>query len=255
MRIFDIPAMSPDDTYHLMTSLVVPRPIGWVSTVDAQGVPNLAPFGYFNVCSHKPPVLHITDTGSHSDTLRNIRATGEFVCHVVSYDHVQAMNFTAIPFPPQENEFEWAGLTMAPAQKVRAPHIAETRARIECRLRQFVAIGDDTMVLGDIVSVSVDPAVMRAGRVEPDLLRPVGRYSGNRYAEATGMYRLPRVGWEELNAEGGPHRLPAFVPGRWRGAASVGDTPPFYGPAEVGDESDPALTPSRRSSNARDTPT
>ncbi len=237
MNVFDISSMAPDDTYHLMTSLVSPRPIGWVSTVDAKGVPNLAPFGYFSVCSHKPPVLHITDTGSHSDTLRNIRATGEFVCHVVSYDHVQAMNFTAIPFPPEENEFEWAGLTMAPAQKVRAPHIAEARARIECHLRQLVAIGDDTMVLGDILSVSVDPSVMRNGRVEPDLLRPVGRYSGNRYAEGTGFYRLPRVGWDELQALDGPRGLPPFAPGRWRGAVSVNDTPPFYGPKDVDHES------------------
>ena len=237
MKVFDISSMAPEDTYHLMTSLVAPRPIGWISTTDEQGVPNLAPFGYFSVCSHKPPVLHITDTGSHSDTLRNIRATGEFVCHVVSHDHVQAMNFTAIPFPPEENEFEWAGLSMAPAQKVRAPHIAETRARIECHLRQLVAIGEDTMVLGDIVSVSVDPAVMRNGRVETDLLRPVGRYSGNRYAEGTGFYRLPRVGWEELQAVDGPRKLPPFVPGRWRGAASVIDTPPFYGPKDVDHES------------------
>lgn len=230
MQLFDIPAMPPEETYHLLTSLVTPRPIGWVSTVSPDGIPNIAPFGCYGSCSFNPPVVYVTDNGSTTDTLRNIRATREFVCNVVSYDHVQAMNFSAINFPSQENEFEWAGLTSAPSHKVAPPGIAEVRAVIECRLRQFVELGPDTMILGDVVAVRVDPGVMRNGRVEPDLLRPVGRYSGNRYAEGTELYRLPRVTWDELSVWNGERKLPRFNPGQWVGADSVTNEPPFYGP-------------------------
>jgi flavin reductase (DIM6/NTAB) family NADH-FMN oxidoreductase RutF len=213
--------MDPKEAYHLLTALVVPRPIGWVSTASLTGSRNLAPFGYYNMCSHSPPVLHITDTGSHTDTLRNIKATGEFVCNVVSYDLVEAMNYTAIPFPPNIDEFEWAGLTSASSVAVKPPRVAEARAALECRLRQFVPIGEDTMVLGDIVHVHVSKAVIQGGRVDVDLLKPVCRFSGNRYSEFTRMYKLPRPSWEEVDALGDQARLSKFRAGTWAGVDSV----------------------------------
>jgi flavin reductase (DIM6/NTAB) family NADH-FMN oxidoreductase RutF len=214
-------ALDPKEAYHLLTALIVPRPIGWVSTVSLSGAKNLAPFGYYNMCSHTPPVLHITDTGSHTDTLRNIRETGEFVCNVVSYDLVEAMNYTAIPFPPDIDEFEWAGLTSTNSAVVRPPRVAEARAALECRLRQFVPIGEDTMVLGDIVHVHVSRTVIENGRVEVELLKPVCRFSGNRYSEFTRMYKLPRPSWEEVDSLGEHARLPKFKPGAWVGVESV----------------------------------
>lgn len=213
--------LPPLDAYHLLTSLVLPRPIGWVSTVDAAGVPNLAPFGYFNMCSSSPPVVHITDSGGHTDTLRNIRASGEFVCNVVSWDLVEAMNHTAIPFPPGTSEFEMAGLTPAASSVVRPPRVAECHAALECRVRQFIPIGEDVMVLGDVVHVHVAGGVIADGRVDPELLRPICRFGGNRYAEFTNMYRLPRPTWKEIEADPARGRLPRFVRGAWRGKASV----------------------------------
>ena len=133
------------EAYHLLTGLVLPRPIGWVSTVDGAGRRNLAPFGYYNMCSHDPPVLHITDSGSHTDTLRNIRETGVFVCNVVSYDLVEAMNFTAVPFPPEEDEFDWAGLSAAPSFVVAAPRVAEARAAIAADLDEMERMLDQTL--------------------------------------------------------------------------------------------------------------
>lgn len=222
------------EAYHLLTGLVLPRPIGWVSTVDGAGRRNLAPFGYYNMCSHDPPVLHITDSGSHTDTLRNIRETGVFVCNVVSYDLVEAMNFTAVPFPPEEDEFDWAGLSAAPSFVVAAPRVAEARAAIECRLRQFVPIGADTMVLGDIVHVHVRASVIRAGRVDPLLLQPIGRFAGNRYAEFTRMYPLPRPTWPEIQAEGAAARLPKFRADAWRGVDTLAERAARPGRARQG---------------------
>jgi flavin reductase (DIM6/NTAB) family NADH-FMN oxidoreductase RutF len=213
--------MDPKEAYHLLTALVLPRPIGWVSTISTSGVRNLAPFGYYNMCSHNPPVLHITDTGSHTDTLRNIRATGEFVCNVVSYDLVEAMNFTAIPFPPEIDEFDWAGMSSAASKIVRAPRVAEARAALECRLRQFVQIGGDTMVLGDIVHVHVSKDVIDNDRIDPYRLKPICRFSGNRYSEFTRMYRLPRPSWEEIEIVGEDARLPKFRPDTWEGVDSI----------------------------------
>jgi flavin reductase (DIM6/NTAB) family NADH-FMN oxidoreductase RutF len=217
----DLERLGAQETYHLLTALIVPRPIGWVSTVSRAGTKNLAPFGYYNMCSHAPPVLHITDSGSHTDTLRNIRETGEFVCNVVSYDLVEAMNYTAIPFPPDVDEFEWAGLTSTPSVRVLAPRVTEARAAIECRLRQFVPIGNDTMILGDILHVHVRHEVVRGGRVDPELLKPICRFSGNRYAEFTRMYRLPRPSWQEIETAETAGHLPRYSSDAWRGIDSA----------------------------------
>ena len=97
------------EPYFLITSLVVPRPIAWVSTLSKEGVPNVAPHSYFNVISSNPWIVHFTSTGE-KDTLRNARSTGEFVVNLFGRDLVEKMNFTSADFPPEEDEFEWAGL-------------------------------------------------------------------------------------------------------------------------------------------------
>lgn len=213
--------MHAQDAYHLLTALVVPRPVGWVSTISASGQTNLAPFGYFNMCSADPPVLHITDSGSHTDTLRNIRETGAFVCNVVSWDLVEAMNHTAIPFPPSVSEFDMAGVSAVPSLVVRPPRVGEALAALECQVREYVAIGTSTMVLGDIVNVHVAADVIRDGRVDPELLLPVCRFSGNRYAEFTNLYKLPRPTADDIAARRAEARLEPFRRGEFKGAATV----------------------------------
>ena len=110
------------EPYRMMISLVVPRPIAWVSTLSEKGVPNLAPHSYFNAISSDPLVIHFTSTGV-KDTLTNVRATGEFVVNIVNEDLVEKANFTAANLPPEENEFEWAGLEMTPSTHVKAPRV------------------------------------------------------------------------------------------------------------------------------------
>jgi len=185
------------ELYLLLTGLVVPRPIAWVSTVAADGTRNLAPHSYFNLVSHDPPHVGFSATGVR-DTLTNVRASGEFVVNVVSADLVERMNLTATDFPPQEDEFDWAGLAAAPAVRVAAPRVAQARAHLECRLAQEVPVGSATLVIGEVVHVHVDPAVWRDGRVDPALLDPVCRLAGTGYATLGEVFSLPRERWDRL---------------------------------------------------------
>lgn len=183
--------LAPKEAYHLLTSLVVPRPIAWVSTLSEDGTRNLAPHSYFNVISSDPPIVHFTSSGL-KDTLRNARATGEFVVNVVSRDLVDAMNVTAADFSPGEDEFAWADLESAPSTVVSPPRVAGTKAALECQVRKVLTMGNGTMVFGEVVHIHVADEVWREGRVRPDLLRPVGRLSGSDYTFVEAIHHLPR---------------------------------------------------------------
>ena len=204
----------PRQVYFLMTGLVVPRPIAWVSTVSPDGVRNVAPHSYFNVVSTAPPHIVFSSTGE-KDTLRNVRASGEFVVNLVTMDVVEEMNFTAVNLPPDEDEFTWAGLTEAPSARVAAPRVAEARAHLECRLVDVVRVGSNHLVVAEVVHVHVDPAVWADGRVDPGRYQPVARLSGTAYAPIGEVFRLPRPTWDDVRdsppgsaipRRGGPRR-------------------------------------------------
>jgi flavin reductase (DIM6/NTAB) family NADH-FMN oxidoreductase RutF len=197
MPIFDTEQLSGRDPYFLLTGLVVPRPIAWVSTLTEAGTANLAPHSYFNVISAQPPIVHFTSSGE-KDSLRNVRATGEFVVNIVSLDLVEEMNLTAADFPPEESEFDWAGLAREPSDRVRPPRVARARAALECRVRDIVSMGTGHMVFGDVLRFHVDDEVWRDGRVDPEALNPVGRLAGSAYSAQGKVFKLPRPTWEEL---------------------------------------------------------
>ncbi|MGH2774942.1 MAG: flavin reductase family protein [Actinomycetota bacterium] len=189
--------------YFLMTSLVVPRPIAWVSTLSPDGALNLAPHSYFNAISSNPLVIHFTSTGE-KDTLRNARATGEFVVNIVSAPLAEVMNLTAANFPPDEDEFAWADLGNAPSKTVAPPRVADAAAAFECTVNRIVSIGNGHMVFGDVTHVVVDEAVMRDGRVAPDLLDPVGRLGGSWYTRAaTDLFKMKRPTYDDLKSGAG----------------------------------------------------
>lgn len=184
--------------YFLMTSLVVPRPIAWVSTVSGDGVRNVAPHSYFNVISTRPPIVHFTSTGE-KDTLRNVKATGEFVVNLVNETFGEKMNLTAADFPPEEDEFTWAGLEAADSSEVAPPRVAGAPAAFECRLDDIVSKGNGNMVFGEVVAIHVDEAIMKEGRVDPELYAPIGRLGGSNYARVKGsIFRLVRPTYDEL---------------------------------------------------------
>lgn len=198
LREIDPARLEGREPYFLITSLVVPRPIAWVSSVSAAGVVNLAPHSYFNVISSNPWILHFTSTGE-KDTLRNVRATGEFVVNVVTRELVEEMNFTSADFPPDESEMEWAGLAPAPSSRVAVPRVARARVAFECKVDEIVSKGNGHMVFGEVLVAHVDESLFAEGRVDPHLLRPVGRLGGALYTDATGdVFKLPRPTWEQV---------------------------------------------------------
>jgi flavin reductase (DIM6/NTAB) family NADH-FMN oxidoreductase RutF len=193
--------------YLLMTALVVPRPIGWMSTVSANGVRNLAPYSYFNLMGSDPFYVAFGSTGV-KDTLTNVRETGQFVANIATMHLLESMNFTSGDFPRDEDEFGWAGLTPVPSAKVRPPRVGEAKAHLECELAQVVSDGNTHIVLGRIVHAHVEPSVWKDGRVDPRLLDPICRLSGSAYGRLGDLYRLERPKWSEVAGAPGQAKMP-----------------------------------------------
>ncbi len=188
--------------YKLLTGAILPRPIGWISTVDADGRPNLAPFSFFNaVCSNPPtvvfcPMIRSLD-GKTKDTLDNVRATNEFVVNIVSEDLAEAMNLSSVEAPPEVNEFEFARVTAEPSVTVRPPRVKESRVHFECRVRQIVEIGSEPgggcVVIGEVLHIHVDDAVLTGGdKISLTALKPIGRLAGGGYVRVTDLFELER---------------------------------------------------------------
>lgn len=201
---FDPAEMEGRDPYFLGTSLVVPRPIAWVSTLSDDGIHNLAPHSYFNMVSSSPLIVHFTSTGV-KDTLRNCRATGEFVVNLVSHGFAEKMNLTAANFPPEESEFEWASLGMAPSDRVAPPRVEGAAAAMECRVEDIISKGNGNMIFGEVLRVHIALSVMRDGRVDPVLFDPIGRMGGSTYTRAAAdLFELRRPTYEELAPQRDP---------------------------------------------------
>jgi flavin reductase (DIM6/NTAB) family NADH-FMN oxidoreductase RutF len=193
--LLDPAIVSATELYRFLTCAVVPRPIAWVSTRAADGTPNLAPFSYFTPLSSAPPLLGIAiqdREGDPKDTLRNIRETGDFVVNVVSEPLLEAMVTCSGDWPRGTSEFGPAGLTPAPAERVGAPRVLESPLQLECRLHREVPLGNCVFVIGEIVAVRADDALLTDGRVDPLKLRPVGRLGGELYAPLREVTRVPR---------------------------------------------------------------
>ncbi len=189
--------------YKILTGAIVPRPIGWISTIDDNGVPNIAPFSFFNVASSNPPhVLFCVNIrgsdGMTKDTLNNVRANGEFVVNIVTEDTVWAMNQTAQAVTHDVNEFELANLTQVPSALVKPPRVGEVPIHFECKVSQIVDLGDGgvgsgSVVIGEVIHLHVDDEYLFGGdKIDTDKLRPVGRLAGAEYARMTDRFTLVR---------------------------------------------------------------
>lgn len=184
--------------YPLLNSVVVPRPIAWVSTTSADGVDNLAPHSFFTISSVTPPVVQFTSVGT-KDSLRNAEATGEFVVSLCPEELIEQVNLTGTDFPPDVSEFDQVGLTREASRVVRPPRVAESPVALECRLvgtRDFG--GDSTVVFGEVVWAAVDERVLRDDRPAIDLLRPVARLGANEWTTIGTVSSRRRIPWAEL---------------------------------------------------------
>ena len=180
MLAFDFASLSPHDRYNLIIGLVTPRPVALVTTLDASGRVNAAPYSAFNYAG-VDPVLVTVGAGNRpdmkdepsgapvpKDTVQNIRVRGEFVINVVNEQIAEAMNVCAIDFPPGVDELEQAGLTTAPSSKVAVPRIAEAPASLECREVMIVERGHSRVIIGEVL----------CAHVREDLIDPAGPISG-----------------------------------------------------------------------------
>ena len=194
--------LSSKDRYKLMIGAIVPRPIAWVSTIDAEGRPNLAPFSFFTaVCSDPMTLLFAPGwsdlRGRMKDTLYNIRAVPEFVINIVNEATAEAMNLTATEFEAGVDEFAWANVTSVPSETIRVPRVAEAPVAFECTLQQIVVVhegpGGGAAVFGEVQSVFVRDDLYENGRISPEKLQPIGRLAGAGYAHINDFFEMQRV--------------------------------------------------------------
>ena len=184
----------PADLYRLLVDVVNPRPIALVSTLDAEGRANAAPYSFFNAVSADPPVLVIGaaahDDGGAKDTLANLRATGECVVNVVPYALVRQTALASLPWPHATSEFDRAGFTALASDVVRAFRIKESPVHLECKLRDVHDLGGPegaALILLDVWRLHVDDGLLDGrGRVDPQALDLVGRLGGRNYVRAHG---------------------------------------------------------------------
>jgi flavin reductase (DIM6/NTAB) family NADH-FMN oxidoreductase RutF len=197
----------PRQVYKLMTGIIVPRPVALVSTIDRNGVPNLAPFSFFTGVGSNPPTVLFCpvvrsgdgaaeDADLRKDTLRNVEDTGEFVINVVSDAIADAANATAAEVPPEVDEFVLSGLTPLGSDLVRPSRVAESPAQMECKVMQVIYTsrgpGAGVIVLGEIVRFHIRKDLVEDFRVDPAGLDAVGRMAGNTWARTRDRVELIR---------------------------------------------------------------
>lgn len=188
------------DMYHLMNAAIAPRPVAWVSTVDSEGTPNLAPHSYTTIFATDPAMVGFVSVG-RKDSLNNAEATREFVLNIASISLIERLNTTAANFPPAEDEFDWAGLTHVTSDVVRPPRVGEAPVSFETRVRDIIPIGNCFLILGEVVRVHVAEAVWRDGRIDPVLLDPVLRLAGSMFAHLGETFEIPRPTYQDVLAQ------------------------------------------------------
>lgn len=197
------PGLRPPGMKHsIYAAVVVPRPIGWITTVSADGVVNLAPYSFFNGVSADPMCVMYCANGAHTeggpkDSLQNVTETGEFVFNLVTAGLADAMNETSANAPRSVDEMELAGLEPQPSVKVKPPRVGAAPIHLECELDQVVELPSsettlNRMVIGKVVHIHIDDSVIVDGMVDWKLLRPLARLGYMDYAEIADPFTLDR---------------------------------------------------------------
>ena len=187
--------------YKLVTNLVIPRPIAWVSSMSPAGVINLAPFSFFNAVGADPVYLIISigsnDAGALKDTAHNIKANGEFVVNMVTEDLFDAMNVSAADFPPETSELAIAGLHAEPSIHIAVPRVAEAQVSMECKLHDTQLLGNNTLIFGRVVMFHVADHLV-GNRLHINGFAPIGRLgSPSVYCRTTDRFDIPRISYQQ----------------------------------------------------------
>lgn len=194
-------------------ALVVPRPIGWISSMGSDGIANLSPYSFFNAVSSHPPAVMYSANGPHTeggdkDSLHNVRATGEFVVNLCTAELAQKMNDSSTAAPRNIDEFEVAGLTKAPSRVVRAPRVAESPVHLECQVLQILEVplghgAKSNIVIGKVVGIHIRDDLIVDGRVDIVKVHPLGRLGYFDYSVVSDSMEILRPTWPLGGTSGG----------------------------------------------------
>ena len=198
--VIDPATLNNKEMYKFLIGGVAPRPIAWVGTRSQDGTNNLAPFSFYNAFSSTPPIVGFSTIprldGRKKDSLQNVLDTACFTLSAVSHRLVQQMSKSAALLEPEEDEFAYAGLEPAKAEKVNAPYVKDAQLVFECTLNQVISFGDvegaGNLVLGQIINIRIDDDIYDNGYVDFEKLDPVGRLAGNWYATIRDKFELTR---------------------------------------------------------------
>ena len=194
------------ENYKLITNLVVPRPIAWVTSQNQAGIVNLAPFSFFNAVGSNPLYIVVSigkrDNGDLKDTAKNILSSGEFVVNMVTENLFDAMNLSAADFPPDQSELEATGLETSRSVHIKAPRLTKAQVSLECKLFSSQALGDNTLFIGEVVMFHVADHLM-GQRLHVKNFAPLGRLgSPSVYCRTTDRFDVARIsyaGWLNKN--------------------------------------------------------
>ena len=199
---FDPDLIDQKATYKLLTGAVIPRPIGWISSISKDGIPNLAPFSFFNAVGEDPPHVMfstVRPNNSNKDTLNNVLETGQFVVNMVVENIVEQMNTTSQSVSSDVNEFELAGLTAIPSLKVKAPRVKESPINMECELVHHYTLEDNkhggaTILIGRVIMFHIDESVLLDDfKINMETYKPVARLAGSNYSKLGEIFSIKRI--------------------------------------------------------------
>ena len=185
--------------YKLLTGSIIPRPIGWISTIDENGINNLAPFSYFNIVGEK----HVTfstakNKGNNKDTLNNILQNGEFVVNMVTEEVVEAMNKTSAEIPATENEFIYAEVTPIDSLLIKPKRVLQSKVNFECKMIHTYTMphpenNGATMIVGEIVMMHIDDTILlENNKINLETYKPIARLSGSNYSKIGEIFSIKR---------------------------------------------------------------
>ena len=199
---FDPDSIDQKATYKLLTGAVIPRPIGWISSISKDGIPNLAPFSFFNAVGEDPPHVMfstVRTNNTNKDTLNNVLETGQFVVNMVVEEIVEKMNITSQTVPSDINEFELAGLTPIASTKVKAPRVKESPVTMECELVHHYSLenhkhGGATIIIGRVIMFHIDESVLLDDfKINMETYKPVARLAGSNYSKLGEIFSIKRT--------------------------------------------------------------
>lgn len=185
--------------YSILSALVAPRPIAWVATIAPDGTDNIAPHSFYQLVSTAPPVVMVSSIGE-KDTVRNIRATGEFTVCGAPAARMAEVNDSAAEFPYGVSEFDRVGLTRLPGTRISVPRAAEAPYAMECHLIEIRPVGNGLMILGEVVHIVVDERAFDGDQIQGERLDLASRLGASDWGHGCSVVSVPRVSLEEFNA-------------------------------------------------------